>query len=79
MDQDPELRKQAENGDIAFGTVDSWLIWNLTNGDKHVTDITNASRTLLFNIHTLQWDEELLEILDIPKKFFLKLFLVQKK
>ena len=44
LDQDPELRKQAENGDIAFGTVDSWLIWNLTNGDKHVTDITNASR-----------------------------------
>lgn len=59
LDQDPELRKKAENGEIAFGTVDSWLIWNLTNGSKHVTDITNASRTLLFNIHTLEWDDEL--------------------
>ena len=67
LDQDPELRKKAENGEIAFGTVDSWLIWNLTNGSKHVTDITNASRTLLFNIHTLEWDDELLKVLDIPK------------
>ena len=79
LDQDPELRKQAENGDIAFGTVDSWLIWNLTNGDKHVTDITNASRTLLFNIHTLQWDEELLEILDIPKKILPKVVSCSEK
>ena len=79
LDQNPELRKQAENGDIAFGTVDSWLIWNLTNGDKHVTDITNASRTLLFNIHTLQWDEELLEILDIPKKILPKVVSCSEK
>ena len=79
LDQDPELRKQAENGDIAFGTVDSWLIWNLTNADKHVTDITNASRTLLFNIHTLQWDEELLEILDIPKKILPKVVSCSEK
>ena len=79
LDQDPKLRKQAENGDIAFGTVDSWLIWNLTNGDKHVTDITNASRTLLFNIHTLQWDEELLEILDIPKNILPKVVSCSEK
>ena len=79
LDQDPELRKQAENGDIAFGTVDSWLIWNLTNGDEHVTDITNASRTLLFNIHTLQWDEELLEILDIPKNILPKVVSCSEK
>ena len=79
LDQDPELRRQAENGDIAFGTVDSWLIWNLTNGAKHVTDITNASRTLLFNIHTLQWDEELLEILDIPKKILPKVVSCSEK
>lgn len=67
LDQDPELRKQAEEGKLAFGTVDSWLIWKLTDGKTHVTDVTNASRTLLFNIHTLDWDDELLKILDIPK------------
>jgi len=66
LDQDPELKKQALNGELAFGTIDSWLIWNLTNGKLHVTDVTNASRTLLFNIHTLKWDKELLDILDIP-------------
>ncbi|MFD1770659.1 glycerol kinase GlpK [Sphingobacterium suaedae] len=59
-------RKLAEKGDLAFGTVDSWLVYNLTNGGKHITDVTNASRTLLFNIHTLAWDEELLKIFDIP-------------
>jgi glycerol kinase len=67
LDQNPELRKAAENGELAFGTIDSWLIWNLTKEAVHVTDVTNASRTLLFNIHTLQWDEELLNLLDIPK------------
>ena len=67
LDQDPELKRQANEGKLAFGTVDSWLIWKLTNGKTHVTDVTNASRTLLFNIHTLDWDDELLEILDIPK------------
>ncbi len=67
LDQDPKLRTAAENGSLAFGTVDSWLIWNLSHGKVHVTDVTNASRTLLFNIHTLQWDDELLNTLDIPK------------
>ncbi len=63
----PGARKMAENGDLAFGTVDSWLIWKLTGGKVHATDATNASRTLLYNIHTLAWDEELLRILEIPK------------
>lgn len=67
LDSDPEIKKQAEKGELAFGTVDSWLIWKLTEGEVHVTDITNASRTLLFNIHTLEWDQELLDILNIPK------------
>jgi len=67
LDENPDLRKAAERGELAFGTIDSWLIWNLTNGAVHVTDVTNASRTLLFNIHSLKWDEELLNLLDIPK------------
>ena len=67
LDQDPELKKKATEGKLAFGTVDSWLIWKLTDGKTHVTDVTNASRTLLFNIHTLDWDDKLLDILDIPK------------
>lgn len=67
LDENPELRQAAEKGELAFGTVDSWLIWNLTDGTTHLTDVTNASRTLLFNIHTLEWDNELLSILDIPK------------
>ena len=56
----------AQKGELLFGTIDSWLIWNLTNGKSHITDVSNASRTLLFNIHTLTWDNELLDILDIP-------------
>ena len=60
-------RAMAEKGQLAFGTIDTWLIWNLTGGKIHVTDVSNASRTLLFNINTLQWDEELLELLDIPR------------
>jgi len=72
LDQDPELRKAAEQGELAFGTVDSWLIWNLTKGKVHVTDVTNASRTLLFNIHTLKWDHELLETLNIPQELLPK-------
>lgn len=59
-------RKLAEEGHLAFGTVDSWLIWNLTGGRLHITDVSNASRTMLFNIHTLKWDEELLQIFNIP-------------
>jgi glycerol kinase len=62
----PYAREKAERGELAFGTVDSWLIWKLTQGELHITDVTNASRTLLFNIHTQQWDDELLSILDIP-------------
>ncbi len=60
-------REKAEEGKLAFGTIDSWLIWNLTSGKVHVTDITNASRTMLFNIKTQEWDEELLKIFEIPK------------
>ncbi|MCX6327787.1 MAG: glycerol kinase GlpK [Bacteroidia bacterium] len=59
-------RKLAEEGQLAFGTVDSWLIWNLTRGELHITDVSNASRTMLFNIHSLKWDEELLKIFNIP-------------
>ena len=66
LDNVPGARGRAEAGELAFGTVDSWLIWNLTRGERHVTDVSNASRTLLFNIHTCQWDSELLEILRIP-------------
>lgn len=60
-------RERAEAGKLAFGTVDSWLIWKLTQGERHVTDVTNASRTMLFNIHTLEWDEELLRMLNVPR------------
>ncbi|GHE33788.1 glycerol kinase GlpK [Sphingobacterium griseoflavum] len=59
-------RSLAERGDLAFGTIDTWLVYNLTDGKKHITDVTNASRTLLFNIHSLEWDKELLDIFDIP-------------
>ncbi len=61
------LRARAERGEIAFGTVDSWLIWNLTGGARHVTDMTNASRTLLFDIHRLRWSDELLELFGVPR------------
>lgn len=60
-------RQKAEEGRLRFGTVDTWLVWMLTRGEVHVTDVTNASRTMLFNIHTLQWDKELLELFDIPE------------
>ena len=63
----PGTRERAGRGELAFGTVDSWLIWKLTGGKRHLTDATNASRTMLFNIHTLQWDEELLALLEIPR------------
>lgn len=66
LDQDPNLRRRAEQGEIAFGTIDSWLVWKLTGGRAHVTDYSNASRTLLFNINELRWDEELLRILQVP-------------
>lgn len=66
MDHVPGVRQRAERGELCAGTVDSWLIWNLTGGKAHVTDYSNASRTMLFNIHTLQWDTELCSALDIP-------------
>ncbi len=67
LDNVEGARERAEKGELAFGTVDSWLVWNLTQGRTHVTDATNASRTLLYNIHTLEWDDELLELMNIPK------------
>ena len=63
----PGARQKAEEGKLRFGTVDTWLIWMLTRGETHVTDVSNASRTMLINIHTLQWDKELLELFDIPE------------
>ena len=60
-------KQKAENGELAFGTIDSWLIWNLTDGRVHVTDVSNASRTMIYNINTLTWDDELLQLFDIPK------------
>ncbi len=67
LDNVPGAREEAEKGNLLFGTVDTWLIWNLTKGKVHVTDYSNASRTLMFNIHELEWDEELLELLGIPE------------
>ena len=63
----PGAREKAEKGELRFGTVDSWLVWNLTGGRTHITDVTNASRTMLFNINTLEWDDELLQLLGVPK------------
>ncbi len=65
--QYPNLKRKAVKGDICFGTVDSWLIWNLTKGKKHITDETNASRSMLYNIHTRQWDKDLLHLFDLPE------------
>ena len=67
LDHVPGAREQAERGELLFGTVETWLIWKLTDGAVHVTDYSNASRTMLFNINTLQWDEEILQKLEIPK------------
>ena len=66
LDNVPGARKRAEMGKLRFGNVDAWLVWRLTRGEVHVTDVTNASRTMLFNIHDLKWDEDLLKLLDIP-------------
>ena len=66
LDNVEGAREKAENGDLAFGTIDTWLTWKLTNGEVHVTDVSNASRTMLFNIHSLQWDDELLKLFNIP-------------
>lgn len=67
LDNIPGAREKAEAGDLLFGTVETWLIWKLTKGKAHVTDYSNAARTMLFNINTLEWDDEILQILDIPK------------
>lgn len=67
LDNVPGAREKAEKGELLFGTVDTWLVWKLTGGAAHVTDYTNASRTMLYNIHTLDWDDELLRALDIPR------------
>lgn len=66
LDQVPGARQQAERGELAFGTIDSWLVWKLSKGRSHITDLTNASRTLMLNLNTGAWDEELLAVLDIP-------------
>ncbi|MBX8992611.1 MULTISPECIES: glycerol kinase GlpK [Staphylococcus] len=68
LDEVDGAREKAENGDLLFGTVDSWLVWKLSGGQAHITDYSNASRTLIYNIHDLEWDDELLDILDIPKQ-----------
>ncbi|PAK92338.1 glycerol kinase, partial [Brevibacterium casei] len=59
--------EKADNGDLLFGTIDSWLVWKLSGKEAHITDYTNASRTLMFNIHDLKWDKELLDILEVPE------------
>jgi glycerol kinase len=66
LDHVEGVKERAEKGELAFGTTDTWVIWNLTNGKLHITDVSNASRTMLFNIHTLKWDEELLQIFGVP-------------
>ena len=67
LDHCPDARRMAEEGRLAFGTIDTWLIWNLTGGARHITDCSNASRTMLYNIHTGDWDDELLQILNVPR------------
>ena len=68
LDNVEGARVKAEKGELVFGTIDSWLVWKLTKGKKHLTDVTNASRTLLYNIHSMEWDSEILNLLDIPLK-----------
>jgi glycerol kinase len=75
LDHIPEGQRRAQRGDLLFGTVDSWLIWNLTGGTVHVSDYSNACRTMLFNIHSLQWDKELLKTLNIPEAVLPKITL----
>ncbi len=72
LDNVEGAREKAEKGDLAFGTIDTWIIWNFTQGELHITDVTNASRTMLFNINTMEWDDELLELMDIPKNMLPK-------
>ena len=72
LDHVEGAREQAENGDLAFGTIDTWLIWNLTRGEVHATDYTNASRTMMFDIHKLDWDQKILDYFKIPKNMLPK-------
>jgi glycerol kinase len=72
LDQVPRARDEAQRGELAFGTIDSWLLWQLTGGALHATDVTNASRTMLFNVHSNQWDDELLRLLQIPRELMPK-------
>lgn len=72
LDNVPGARERAERGELLFGTVETWLIWKLTQGQVHVTDYSNASRTMMFNINTLKWDDEILKELDIPKSMLPK-------
>lgn len=74
LDNVPGVRERAEKGELCFGTIDTYLIWNLTKEHVHATDYTNASRTMLFNIHTLEWDKELLELMDIPESLLPKVY-----
>lgn len=72
LDNVQGARQAADNGELLMGTIDTWLVWKLTGGKEHVTDYTNASRTMLFNIHTLDWDDELLNLLTIPRNMMAK-------
>ena len=74
LDHVPHAREQAQRGELAFGTIDSWLLWQLTGGALHATDVTNASRTMLFNVHDNQWDDELLRLLDVPRELMPRVF-----
>ena len=67
LDHVEGAREKAENGDLLFGTIDTWIVWKLSGGKAHITDYTNASRTLMYNIFELKWDDELLEHLTVPK------------
>ena len=67
LDHVPGAQQRAENGELLFGTIDTWISWKLSGGAIHVTDYTNASRTMLFNIHTLDWDDDILQLLNIPR------------
>ncbi len=78
LDEVPGARKKAEEGQLLFGTIDTWLIWNLTGGKVHVTDVTNASRTMIYNINTLAWDDELLSLFNIPKAMLPKVSFQQR-
>ena len=72
LDHVPGAQERAEKGELLFGTIDSWLVYKLTDGKVHVTDYSNASRTMLFNINTLEWDQEILDILNIPREMLPK-------